>query len=194
MRNSKYIGALALLVGLLGCHKQPDILPGYIKYDIVDANYPKGALPVFEDGLTMNGSKNYDACSHIDMSFGSTRPLTKEAQLRLSIIMPSTPGRYPFTSYEKLWYRCVTDTVGVNVFVEERPVPGGFDQIGLAAYTLLEDPFNYCEVTQYDAERHWIEGNFQIKAIRVGNKGYPLPLADTLVIANGKFGFGFVRE
>lgn len=76
----------------------------------------------------------------------------------------------------------------------ERPVPGYFDLMGLAAYQLIDNAGSYLEVTRIDEKKRWIEGNFQLKAVRTGVMGYPLPLADTLVIKNRKFSFGFKRE
>lgn len=76
----------------------------------------------------------------------------------------------------------------------ERPVPGYFDLMGLAAYQLIDNAGSYLEVTRIDEKKRWIEGKFQLKAVRTGVMGYPLPLADTLVIKNRKFSFGFKRE
>ncbi|MBU1822794.1 MAG: hypothetical protein KKG00_14965 [Bacteroidetes bacterium] len=157
--------------------------------------YPNGILPLYEGGVTVEASsKIYDACDQTRIILGIDRALTSKAQLDLSFNFPAEVGYFKGYHYDGQWNLCSTDSVHTSVSVGERPSPGSIDLMGLAAYRIIDDSDNFLEVTRYDEKKRWIEGRFRLRAVRYGVMSYPLPLADTLVITNGEFGFGFRRE
>lgn len=184
-----------LIVSFTGCQRDPDVLPGSITYDIVGSSYPTGIFSQYLGNSTYYANSiRIGSCSHEVVSSQIDRPITKEAQLSLSFNIPSIIRQYTLYSTNSSWSFCSLDSIVTTVSVRERPTPGYIDLMGLAAYRVIDDTRSYLEVTHYDEKKRWIEGRFQLTAVRTGVLGYPLPLADTLLITNGKFGLGFKRE
>ncbi|HEV7350997.1 hypothetical protein [Telluribacter sp.] len=195
MKVNKLVWLVMLIVGFTGCERDPDVLPGSVTYDIMGPSYPNGIFSQYLGNPTFYANSiRLGSCSHEVVSSSIDRPITKEAQLRLSLNIPSIIRQYTLYSTNLSWEFCSLDSIVTTVSVMERPTPGYIDLVGLAAYRVIDDKGSYLEVTRYDEKKRWIEGRFQLKAVRTGVMGYPLPLADTLVITNGKFGFGFKRE
>ncbi|HEV7350998.1 hypothetical protein [Telluribacter sp.] len=195
MKINKLVWLVMLIVGFTGCERDRDVLPGSVTYDIMGPSYPNG---IFDSNLNNSSiyatSKRFDSCKNETILLASSKVITDESQLTLGFNIPADVGRYTLFSTDSRWKECSTDSIDVSVVVEERPTPGYIDLIGLAVYRVIDDNGSYLEVTRYDEKKRWIEGRFQLKAVRYGVLDYPLPLADTLIITNGKFGFGFKRE
>ena len=195
MKVIKFVWLVAIVAGLTNCHRDADILPGSITYDIVGNSYPNGTLALFDGRPTIFASSlNYESCINSNVLFTCRRPVTNEAQLSLSFNVTAFVNRYVLDDTSPVKNICSTDSAVISVSVSERPVPGYIDLEGLAAYRLLNGGDSYLEITRFDEKRRWVEGKFELKAVRTGVMGYPLPLSDTLVIRNGKFSFGFKRE
>lgn len=195
MKATKFAWLVVIVIGLTSCKRDADVLPGRITYDIVGNSYPNGTLPLFDRSPTvLASSQNYASCTMSNILFTSRRPITAEAQISLSVNVTAFVNRFILHDTSPVKNICSTDSAAIRVSISERPVPGYIDLEGLAAFRLLDGEDNYVEVTSFDEKKRWIEGKFQLKAVRTGVMGYPLPLSDTLVIRNGKFSFGFKRE
>ena len=189
MKATKSICLLGLLFAVGGCRPQPDPV-AFLTYSMdINGERYENKTAIASDNLQYLFAKarNQPDCPEAHIWVTISKPISKEAVLRLDFGIPGVVKNYTLGGYQTYASRCQTDSVIVNAIVDPqlKSVPV-LDIVSLAAYKLAEGADNHMEVTRFDSQKKLIEARFQMKAVRFAGK-LSLPLSDTLVITNGYF-------